>query len=362
MSEFGARARDPDAEASPGAKLPAGDALLAYRVNSRAYPPPVPSARWRAWANASSHRFANRCLPLLMANQAGWVIGSPSDVEVIWRGGTRMEDLEVTSETEEDGCSASSHFGHGLVTWCIPYLFRTPPGYNLLVRGPANAPKDAIAPLEGLVETDWAIAPFTMNWQVTRPNIPISFKQGEPICMVVPQRRGELKAFGPTLVRPRRRRRRAPLAGLEGKPARLPDQLRAGTASEPWQKHYFRGTTRPAYVSTPPDDPPSAADREQFSRAQTAADGRWEQLTAGSGQRAVGADEGGGGSPAGKEPPGRSRLWQPADLAALARAFRIAGEAQAAARRGRPDRRKPVRHRGSVPGPRRPLPDKSAPG
>ena len=208
MSEFGARARDPDAEACPGAKLPAGDALLAYRVNSRAYPPPVPSARWRAWANASSHRFANRCLPLLMANQAGWVIGSPSDVEVIWRGGTRMEDLEVTSETEEDGCSASSHFGHGLVTWCIPYLFRTPPGYNLLVRGPANAPKDAIAPLEGLVETDWAIAPHFSRMKlrtgaVTRPNIPISFKQGDRcsrICMVVPQRRGELEAFEPTLV------------------------------------------------------------------------------------------------------------------------------------------------------------------
>jgi hypothetical protein len=39
--------------------------------------------------------------------------------------------------------SAISHFGSGILTWNVPYLFRTPPGYNLLVRGPANWPKDA---------------------------------------------------------------------------------------------------------------------------------------------------------------------------------------------------------------------------
>ena len=50
----------------------------------------------------------------------------------------------------------ASHFGDGILTWHLPILFRTPPGYNLLVRGPANYPKDAVSPLEGIVETDWA--------------------------------------------------------------------------------------------------------------------------------------------------------------------------------------------------------------
>jgi Family of unknown function (DUF6065) len=39
-----------------------------------------------------------------------------------------------------------SHFGDGIRTWHLPMLFRTPPGYKLLVRGPANYPKEAVYP------------------------------------------------------------------------------------------------------------------------------------------------------------------------------------------------------------------------
>ena len=90
-----------------------------------------------------------------------------------------------------------SHFGFGVVTWNIPYVFRTPPGFNLLARGPANWPKDGACALEGLVETDWAFANFTMNWKLTRPDHPVTFEEGEPFCMIVPQRRGELESFDP---------------------------------------------------------------------------------------------------------------------------------------------------------------------
>src|SRR5262249_25962806 len=74
-----------------------------------------------------------------------------------------------------------------------------PPGYNLLCRGPANLPKDGAHPLEGIVETDWATATFTMNWQLLRPRQPITFARGEPIAMLVPMRRGELESFEPEL-------------------------------------------------------------------------------------------------------------------------------------------------------------------
>ena len=140
---------------------------------------------------------------------------------------------------------ATSHFGHGILTWHVPYLFRTPPGYNLLARGPANWPKAGAYALEGLVETDWAVATFTMNWKLTAVGQPVAFRVGEPICMLVPQRRGELEAFG-TEVRP-----------IEAEPE-LQDAHRAWTESrarfmaelgEPdseaakraWQKDYFRG-------------------------------------------------------------------------------------------------------------------------
>jgi Family of unknown function (DUF6065) len=92
---------------------------------------------------------------------------------------------------------AVSHFGHGILTFHIPCLFRTEPGIDLLVQGPVNRPKDAIAPLSGIVETDWAPYTFTMNWQFTRPGIAVRFEKGEPFCHVWPLQRGALQTVEP---------------------------------------------------------------------------------------------------------------------------------------------------------------------
>jgi hypothetical protein len=93
-----------------------------------------------------------------------------------------------------------SHFGDGVLTFTIPYLFRTPPGINLWVKGPVNHIKDGIQALEGIVETDWSPSTFTMNWKITRPGLPIRFEQGEPICMVVPIPRGLTESLDPMLL------------------------------------------------------------------------------------------------------------------------------------------------------------------
>jgi hypothetical protein len=93
---------------------------------------------------------------------------------------------------------ASSHFGEGILTFAFGDMICTPPGFNTLARGPANSPKDGIGPLEGIVETDWSAAPFTMNWKFTRPGT-IAFDEDEPFCQIVPQRRGELERFRPAI-------------------------------------------------------------------------------------------------------------------------------------------------------------------
>jgi hypothetical protein len=107
-----------------------------------------------------------------------------------------------------------------------------------------------MAPLEGLVETDWATSTFTMNWKLTRPGS-VRFEAGEVFCMLVPQRRHELESFEPVI---------AELAenpeANEGYQswANLRDQLgilhwlsRFGTVEgleqAEWQKHYFKGLT-----------------------------------------------------------------------------------------------------------------------
>jgi hypothetical protein len=168
--------------------------LIAYRTSDSAHGID-PAPRKRSWMEATPKRYAYRCLPLSIANQAGWLIRTEHEVRVTWLGGDALNRLLV----QAPGGNASSHFGSGILTFQIPYLFRTPDGWNLWVRGPTNAPKDGICALDGVVETDTTYASFTMNWKLTRTHHEIRFAPGEPICMVFPQQRGMLESFDPQI-------------------------------------------------------------------------------------------------------------------------------------------------------------------
>ena len=175
--------------------------LTAYRVHPYPSMPIVPAARNREWMDQTTDRFAYRCLPLLISNQCGWFILNTHRLRVVWNGGLSQADLIVINKGGPKGTPfpAESHFGHGVLTFNLNYLFRTPRGWNLWARGPANMPKDGIAPLEGIIETDWSVATFTMNWKVTTVGLPIDFEPGEPICMIMPIRRGEVETFRPRM-------------------------------------------------------------------------------------------------------------------------------------------------------------------
>src|SRR5215208_5683010 len=213
--------------------------LIAYRTSP--WPPMrlVVASADRDWMDATPNRFANRCLPLRIASQAGWFVLNSSALRVTWNGGNQKSDIEIESLDGKQVPFARSHFGSGILTWNLPFLFRTPPGYNLLVRGPANWPKDGTYPLEGIVETDWAVATFTMNWKLTHLNSPVTFNTDEPICMLVPQRRGELETFRPEI-----RSLHTDHETAEGYRQwfRSRGQFLAERRAS-WQKHYFHGTS-----------------------------------------------------------------------------------------------------------------------
>jgi hypothetical protein len=197
--------------------------------------------------HGTDDRFAYRCLPLVMANQAGWILTSGRTVIARWNGGDGPEDLIVRSPDGEEP-PASSQFGHGILSWEVPFLFRTSPGYNLLVRGPANWWKEGAAALEGVVETDWAVATFTMNWKLTRPDVPVRFEPDDPVCMLVPQRRGELESFEARLRSLRgepelRRQYRAWERARNRVIAAAEEAAPSDGAPVEWQLHYLRGTS-----------------------------------------------------------------------------------------------------------------------
>jgi hypothetical protein len=218
--------------------------LDAYAVSESSIVTLAPASARRAWMERTPERFANRCLPLMIANQSGWLVTLTEPVEVEWSGRDGQGEVDVHG-SERVKENVASHFGSGIVTFKLPFLFRTEPGYNLLARGPANLPRDGIAPLEGLIETDWSFAPFTMNWQVTRPRTRLHFDAGEAIAMLVPQRRGELEAFTPRLHRldgdaevaaAYRTWREDRDAFLRDLSAREEEAVKAG-----WQRDYFLG-------------------------------------------------------------------------------------------------------------------------
>jgi hypothetical protein len=123
---------------------------------------------------------------MLIANQSGWELRNPCGFTATWLGQQGMDVMIAPDKRDAGQLLPASHFGYGILTWHLPMLFRTPPGYNLLARGPANHPKDAVSPLEGIVETDWASTSFSMNWKFTRKLMPVRFEVDEPIGMIVP--------------------------------------------------------------------------------------------------------------------------------------------------------------------------------
>jgi len=145
--------------------------------------------------------FPYRCLPLGIANASGWEILSPCGFEAEWNGGIAPEDVVIRGDL---GARADDLpqllFGLGTFTIHIQGLFRTPPGWNLAVGGPPNSAKHGIAPLSGVIETDWSPYTFTMNWQFTRPNLVVRFEENEPIAFITPVPRGSVEAMEPRFV------------------------------------------------------------------------------------------------------------------------------------------------------------------
>ena len=218
--------------------------VIAYQLHEDDFVPIRPARRERKWMEDADKKAPYRCLPLVVANQYGWEILSTHHFRAIWDGTSRADGVTVENLSGDGALFASSHFGAGVLTFEIPFLFQTPEGWNLMVRGPTNNPKDGIVPLDGIVETDWTHSTFTMNWRFTRAGT-VEFTLGEPICLFFPIQRGTLEKFRGELralesnkdLEKKHREwsasRERFLLGLEKEKPHI--------VSQGWQKEYFQG-------------------------------------------------------------------------------------------------------------------------
>ena len=110
-------------------KCPPGEALhklIAYQVYENDSAPIRPAPRERRWMEDAGKRFPYRCLPLVIANQYGWEILSTHHVRASWDGTSTPEGLYVESLDGDGRLHCHSHFGEGVLTFQIPFLFKTP--------------------------------------------------------------------------------------------------------------------------------------------------------------------------------------------------------------------------------------------
>lgn len=148
----------------------------------------VPAKSQRDWMDDPAiKKNIYHCTPVVSANTLGWWILNSQDLEVEWDGGWEIDSTIIKDYTEEETYNlVRPHFGSGLLTFSIPILFQTPPGWGLWVGGPSNIFIDGLHPLEGIVETNWSPFTFTMNYKITRKNHVIEIPKYHPICRIVP--------------------------------------------------------------------------------------------------------------------------------------------------------------------------------
>ena len=185
-----------------------------------------PASATRDWMDQASEAFPYRCLPLGIANSHGWQITCASGFTAEWNGDPAPADVVITPDPgtlPQDQPEAL--FGLGTFTLHIQGLFRTPPGWNLYVTGPPNAFKDGVAPLTGIIETDWSPYSFTMNWRLTRPHHPVRFAAGEAIAHIFPVERAALESFRPQF------------ASIEDDPALKAAFLQWSASRDAFQRH-----------------------------------------------------------------------------------------------------------------------------
>lgn len=199
----------------------------------------------RVWFEGFPDRFPYRCLPLAIANQAGLQLAMDFQVTVVWDGTPATSGIHVASPDKRAASFLSGHFGYGVLTFSIPYLFRTKGDVGMLVTGPFNEPKEGAVALTGIVETGWSPFTFTMNWKMLVPRRAVTWEAGEPFCQLVPIDLGlikDVKAIERKITDdPELNQRYTEWAESRRKfNAELKAAPRAPGPS-PWQKHYFQG-------------------------------------------------------------------------------------------------------------------------
>jgi hypothetical protein len=157
-------------------------------------------------------RAARWCDALAQATQHGFLLHPPADVSLLWDGERILwhmapfEGWQVLDDAIQfpDYAAAFDQAAPAALAGCSPpfltalpepgvvqiwtgLVARTPPGWSLLLRAPANAPRiPGVEHFEGLVETDRWQGPLFVNLRLTRAGEPLHLRAERPFLLAQP--------------------------------------------------------------------------------------------------------------------------------------------------------------------------------
>lgn len=163
--------------------------LKQFDMNISTFLNPLNKNHTRDWFTPNFYR----CLPLSIGNMQGFVFSSPFSFDVMWNGKVGLNAISINIHNDADFDMSQMHhvslgsiFGHGIFTFTLPVILKTPPGVNLMTISPPNYPINNISPMTGVVETDNLRFTFTLNFKINTPNTLIKIQKNYPIMGILP--------------------------------------------------------------------------------------------------------------------------------------------------------------------------------
>ena len=151
--------------------------------------PITPMKSKRDWMDASTQRFAYKCVPLVMANTSGYAIACPFNLRVRWNGSEAHDSIEIECLDPEHAEHVpeffASHFGSGILTFRMPWIIRSDTeGVGVEITGPPNEWIPGLYPLQGLVQAWGHASSATMNWRLMYCDTDFFIPAGYPIAFI----------------------------------------------------------------------------------------------------------------------------------------------------------------------------------
>ena len=134
-----------------------------------------------------------KCIPVLDAMTAGYIITTISDVYVTIKD--NEPDYESLRSHNIEFHGRKQAYKHPLANeflfpkWNNPWSIRTPKGYSCLFINPMHNPNLYFTIFEGLVDTDMYSAPVNFPFVLKNPTQEVLIPAGTPICQVIPFKR-----------------------------------------------------------------------------------------------------------------------------------------------------------------------------